>query len=269
MLFVKSDNNVKIAVEDLSCKSKRAIVMVHGWPLNNKIYEYQKNLLVEQGWRVVTLDLRGFGKSDAPTWGYSYNQMATDLYHVVSRLNLSNFVLAGFSMGGAIVLRYLGLYNGYGVSKLILLAAAAPSFTKRCDFPYGNSKQDIDQLICQIKSDRPKFAADFTQKLFVSPKSPQVLDWLKEISLAASPIATIQTAIALREEDGREDLKKVCVPTAIFHGMKDMIVPFELGLIQHKEIENSLLYAFENSGHGIFYDELESFNQYFLSFLEK
>ena len=77
------------------------------------------------------MDLRGFGKSDTPVFGYTYNQMSADIFNVVQKLKLRNFILSGFSMGGAIALRYMNIYKGFGVNKLILLSAAAPCFTQR------------------------------------------------------------------------------------------------------------------------------------------
>ena len=137
MFYIKSTNNVKIAVWDWRPEGKETVVLVHGWPLSHKIFEYQIGRLCARGCRVVAMDLRGFGESDAPAAGYSYNEMATDLHQVVCALGLGEFTLAGFSMGGAVALRYMSLFQGKGVKRLMLLAAAAPCWTQRPGFPYG------------------------------------------------------------------------------------------------------------------------------------
>jgi len=267
MLVVHVEKNVKLAVYDLNPNGKRTILMIHGWPLSGKIFEYQQEVLVKSGFRVITLDLRGMGNSDAPAHGYNYSRLATDIYQVVKTLRLSNFTLAGFSMGGAIALRYMGLFNGYGVNKLCLLAAAAPCYTIRPGFPYGVKKQKLDEYIIQASTDRPSLCQVFSQMLLHSPHSSAVKDWFKDIALMASGIGTIGTAFSLRDEDVRPDIARVCVPTAIFHGRQDKIVPFELGIIQHKSLPGSIFYTFDNSGHGIFYDELATFNEWLLEFL--
>lgn len=269
MQYVRTDDNVKIAVYDQNpggcCET---ILMIHGWPLAAAMYEYQKEALFKAGYRVITLDLRGFGRSDAPACGYTYDRMAADIYTVVRCLNLRGFTLVGFSMGGAIVLRYMARYNGYSVKKLALLAAAAPTLTQRPGYPYGVPRSAIDQWIEQASTDRPKLAADFGQMLFACPQSPELISWLGDLSLEASGVATVATARALRDEDGRADLRKVRVPTGIFHGKKDRIVPYELALVQQEGIPCATLFPFENSGHGIFYDELEDFNCCLLNFLQ-
>ena len=106
-------------------------------------------------------------------------------------------------MGGAIALRYMRLFNGFGVEQLVLLAAAAPSWTKRADFPYGLSRAYVDALIDQAATDRPQLARSFShEQLFACPQSEAVKDWFEQIALSASGIATVQCAIALRDEDG-------------------------------------------------------------------
>lgn len=269
MYYIKTDGGVKIAVEDIYPKGRHTVFFIHGWPLSRKIFEYQYNVLPSCGFRCISVDLRGFGQSDSPADGYSYNQLANDIYTVVQNANVRSMTLAGFSMGGAIALRYMTLYRGFRVSKLALLAAAAPCFTQRPDYPYGMAKEDVNQLINKIYRDRPQAVAEFGEQLFAVPHSGDLRDWFKDISWSASGHGTIQTAISLRDEDLRPDLKHVNVPTGIFHGKKDLICPYDFALQLHDSIKNSKLYTFEESGHAVFYDELEHFNEHFLGFLSE
>ena len=265
MQYIKSNDGIKIAVYDYNPKGKQTVFLIHGWPLSHKIYEYQISLLTNCGFRVVAVDLRGFGKSDTPACGYTYNQMAADIFSVVQRLKLRNFILVGFSMGGAIALRYMNIFKGFGVCKLILLSAAAPCFAQRSDFPYGKTVKEVNSLINLAETDRPQLCLNFSKQLFASPHSDAVIDWFRNIALSASGLGTIKCGIALREEDGRKDLSCVRVPAFIIHGDKDVIVSNELAEIQHKGICGSKLITLSNSGHGITYDELEKFNSIFLN----
>ena len=206
--------------------------------------------------------------SDVPGCGYSYDQMATDIYQVVKRLRLWSFTLVGFSMGGAISLRYMRLFRGYGVKKLILLAAAAPCWTQRPGFPYGLTREAVDEIICQIETDRAQYAEEFSQQLFASPHSACIIDWFRQIAMSASAIGTIECGLSLRDEDGRDDLCYVHVPTVIIHGEKDVVVSNDLAEIQHECINGSRLYTLQESDHGIMYDELEKFNDIFLHAVE-
>lgn len=264
MFYVTTCDGTKIAVYDYNPFGKKTVFLVHGWPLSHKIYDYQLECLIHAGYRVVLLDLRGFGASDNPASGYCYDTMSADIYDVVCEMNLTHFSLVGFSMGGGIALRYIRKFSGYGVDKLILLSAAAPCWTQRKGFPYGLTKQYVDELICLARTDRPQLAKNFSGQLFASPQTCEVINWFKDIALSASQIGTVKACIALRDEDGREDLSNVHVPTYIIHGAKDQVVSNDLAKIQHKCIEGSILYNLKNSGHGIMYDELEKFNQVFM-----
>lgn len=265
MFYITSTDGVKIAVYDYCPHGKQNVLLLHGWPLSHQIFEYQVNLLTNCGYRVITVDLRGFGRSDTPACGYSYDQMSTDLFQIVRRLRLKNFILVGFSMGGAIALRYMNRYNGFGVCKLILLSAAAPCFTQRPGFPYGKTMQEVNDLICLAETDRPQLCQNFSKQLLACPHSDAVVDWFRSIALSASGIGTIKCAISLRDEDCRKDLPCVHVPTYIIHGAQDMIVSNELAEIQHKCICGSKLITLPDSGHGIMYDQLEKFNAIFMN----
>lgn len=264
MHYVTSTDGTKIAVYDYNPQGKQTIFLIHGWPLSHQIFEYQINLLTDCGYRVVAVDLRGFGRSDTPACGYTYDQMSTDVFQVVRQLSLKNFILVGFSMGGAIALRYMNCYNGYGVCRLILLSAAAPCFAKKPNFPCGKPLQEVNGLIELAETDRPQLCLNFSRQLFACPHSDAVVDWFRDIALSASGIGTIKCAIALRDEDLQMDLCRVHVPTYIIHGAKDVIVSNGLAQIQHESICGSKLITLADSGHGIVYDQLEKFNSVFM-----
>ena len=264
MFYITSNDGTKIAVYDYNPREKQTIFLVHGWPLSHQIFEYQINLLTNCGYHVVAVDLRGFGRSDTPVCGYSYDQMAADLFQIIRQLCLERFVLVGFSMGGAIALRYMSRYNGFGVCRLILLSAAAPCFVQRPNFPYGKTVQEVNDLIRLAETDRPELCQNFSQQLFACPHSNAAVAWFKDIALSASGIGTIKCGIALRDEDVSNDFQCVHVPTYIIHGDQDIIVTKKLAQIQHESICGSKLITLPDSGHGIMYDQLEKFNSLFM-----
>lgn len=268
MYYIKTNDQVKIAVYEYNSKGIETVVLLHGWPLSSAIFEYQLPLLIENHYRVIALDMRGFGASDTSAGGYCYDRMAEDLYNVVCALRLQQFTLVGFSMGGAVALRYMRKFRSFGVKKLILLSAASPSLVQGPGNPCGLSKNYLDGLIQLACTDRPKLAENFSRQLFALPQSVAVIDWFRLIALSASGLGTVQGAIALREENGLDDLSCVKVPTFIIHGDKDQIVSNELAEIQHQYIGGSELFTLANSGHGVMYDQLQPFNQCFLKALQ-
>lgn len=253
------EQGVSIYVEDIG--EGKPILFIHGWPITHQMYEYQFTQLPKHGYRCIAIDLRGFGNSSYPWEGYSYNRMADDIRSIIDTLQLSNLTLAGFSMGGAIAIRYMARHLNHKVSKLLLLAAAAPSFTQRPGYPYGMTKEAVNAIILETYKDRPEMLKQFGTQFFASHITESFRAWFQSVGLDTAAWATIKCAESLRDEDLRSDLAKVNVPTTIFHGILDKICPFVFAELMNKGIHNSKLIPFEHSGHGIFYDELERFNK--------
>jgi non-heme chloroperoxidase len=158
-------------------------------------------------------------------------------------------------------------HNGYGVSKLALIAAAAPSFTKRPDFPYGLTKEDVNKLIKETYNDRPKMLQEFGDKFFFKYVTRPFSDWFFQLGLQAAGWSTAKLAASLRDESLFSDLGKICVPTLILHGIHDEICPFPLAEAQKEGIRNSKLISFENSGHGLFWEQRDKLNRELIRFI--
>jgi len=269
MFYVEVEKNVKILVQDLNSAGEKAVFFIHGWPVNHKMFEYQFNILPQYGFRCLSVDLRGFGGSDHPWEGYLYDRLADDIYKVIATLRIKELIMVGFSMGGPIAIRYMARHYGYKVCKLVLMAAAAPSFTQHPGYPYGMTKEAVNQLIIQTYKERPQMLSDFGNLFFAGQTTPNFMSWFQELGLEASGHGTIKTAESLRDADVTPDLGSIRVPTGIFHGALDKICPFEFAVILNQNIPGSELYRFEHSGHGVFYDELDRFNGTLRHFLNK
>ena len=127
--------NIDLYYEDHG--SGQPVVLIHGYPLSGASWEKQVPVLLSAGYRVITYDRRGFGRSDQPTTGYNYDTFAADLEKIVKKLKLHDFVLAGFSMGGGEVARYIGKYGSKGVAKAIFISSVPPYLLKTADNPEG------------------------------------------------------------------------------------------------------------------------------------
>lgn len=267
--YINVEKNVRLHVTDLG--QGKVVVLIHGWPLSDAMYEYQYQFLVDKGYRVIGITLRGFGKSDKPYGTYNYDVYAQDIKTVLDKLDIKDVTLGGFSMGGAISIHYVAKYNSARVSKLALFGAAAPVWTKRNDYNYGFTKEAVNELIDLSKVNRPQLLENFG-KIFGASETaltPGIANWLGTINIEASAYATTQSLIALRDTDLRTELSKISIPTAIFHGTKDVICEFQLAEQIHNGIKNSYIVKFEKSGHGLFLEELEKFNNELLVFLQK
>ncbi|MEK4484706.1 alpha/beta hydrolase [Psychrobacillus sp. FSL H8-0484] len=265
--YVKVEKGVNIYVEDVNPTSTKTILFIHGWPANHQMFEYQFDHLPALGYRCIGIDIRGFGKSCRPWDGYSYDRLADDIRVIIDTLQLEDITLAGHSMGGAISIRYMARHGGHKVSKLALFGAAAPIFTQRPNFPYGKTIEEVNTLIDATYTDRPKMVSDFGDTFFARYLTKSFQEWFQGLGLVASGNATAKCLVSLRDEDLRNDLPRIQVPTAIFHGRQDKVCPFVLGELMHASIKNSILIPFDYSGHGLFYCELDKFNQELAAFI--
>jgi pimeloyl-ACP methyl ester carboxylesterase len=267
--YIEVEPNVNLHITDAG--EGRPVVLIHGWPLSDEMYEYQYNDLINKHFRVVGITLRGFGKSDKPYGPYNYDVHVLDIKRVLGRLNIKDAVLGGFSMGGAIAVHYAAADNGAHVSRLALFGAAAPIWTQRKDFPYNLPKNAVDDLIELNYKDRPKLLSNFA-KIFSATETSLndgIGSWLSGICLSASSYATAQCLIALRDTDLRSDLGKIKIPTVIMHGKKDKICSFDLAEQMKAGISNSHIVPFENSGHSLFLEETKKFNAELIKFAGK
>ncbi len=106
----ENSGDIEIYYEDHG--SGQPVVLIHGYPLSGASWEKQLPVLLDAGYRVITYDRRGFGKSSQPARGYNYNTFAEDLHKLVTQLKLHDFILAGFSMGAVAADRY-AFFSGF------------------------------------------------------------------------------------------------------------------------------------------------------------
>jgi pimeloyl-ACP methyl ester carboxylesterase len=266
--FIEVEKNVRLHVTDLG--EGDPVVLIHGWPLSNAMYEYQYASLVKKGIRTIGISLRGFGQSDKPYGKYNYDVFADDIKVVMEELRIENAVLGGFSFGGATVIRFAAKYGNEHIRKLALFGAAAPCEVRSNDFPFGLPIEVLNSLIEMNSTDRPQLIEQFG-KLFAATETALpggIFDWLARIQLQSSQYAMEQGLLMIRDSDLREDLVKIKIPTAIFHGTLDKLCPFELAEQLHLGIKNSILIPFENSGHALFLEERDKFNNELVQFIK-
>jgi non-heme chloroperoxidase len=256
--FVSVEQGVSIYVEDINPGGSKTIVFIHGWPLSHKQFEYQFDVLPAMGYRCIGIDWRGFGKSDKPTGGYHYDRLADDIRTVIGVLQLDNFTLAGHSTGGAIAIRYMARYNGHGVSKLVLIDAAAP---------IGFTPETANKLLNETLNDRPKMLRGITDTFFFQYITAPFSDWFFQLGLQAAGWSTAAIIVLLRDEKLHADLQKILIPTLITHGIHDRVIPFAQAQELNQKIRNSFLVPFQYSGHGPFWEERHKFNRLLTEFI--
>ncbi|HKX80843.1 MAG TPA: alpha/beta hydrolase [Nitrososphaera sp.] len=254
--------------------SGRPVVLIHGWPLSGRSWERQVPALLNAGYRVITYDRRGFGESSKPTTGYDYDTFASDLHTLVTKLDLHEVALVGFSMGGGEVARYVGKYGTGRVRKAAFLAAIPPFLLKTADNPSGVDGKVFEGIKAGIAADRLSFLSGFFSNFYnvdllrgkrISDQAVQ-LSW--NIAAGASPKGTLDCVSAWLT-DFRKDLARFDIPALVVHGDSDRIVPIEASGRRTSElVKESTLAVIEGAPHGLNWTHAEDVNRSLLDFLK-
>ncbi len=255
--------------------SGRPVILIHGWPLDSRMWEYQSVFLASQGLRVVAYDRRGFGHSGQPWTGYDYDTLADDLKAVLDGLNLDGVTLVGFSMGGGEVARYMSRHGGARVAKAVLVSAVTPYLQQAPDNPAGVPPGTFDQMIEALKKDRPSFLTTFGKQFFGAgllnfTVTSEILQWASFMALHGSPKATIDCVRAFSATDFRKDMGAFRVPALVIHGDGDATVPLEKsGQLSASMIPGAELLVYKGAPHGLFFTEKDRLNQDLLAFITR
>jgi non-heme chloroperoxidase len=267
----ENSGNVDLYYEDHG--SGKPVVLIHGYPLSGASWEKQVPVLLDSGHRVITYDRRGFGKSGQPTTGYNYNTFAEDLRKLVTQLELQNFALVGFSMGGGEVARYLGKYGSKGVSKAVFISSVPPFLLKTADNPEGVDGSVFEGIQKAIVADRYAFFTDFfknfynTDLLLGKRVSEQAVQSSWNVAAGASATASL-ACVPAWHEDFRQDLTRVDVPALVIHGDADRIVPISAsGLRTAKLVKGARLVVVKDGPHCVTWTHSETVNPELVSFL--
>jgi non-heme chloroperoxidase len=270
---VGAENNAPIEIHYNDHGSGRPIVLIHGYPLDGNSWERQERQLLANGYRVITYDRRGFGRSSQPVMGYDYDTFAADLNVLLEHLDLNEVDLCGFSMGSGEVVRYLGAYGSARVRKAVLLGAIPPFALKTDDNPEGVDGKVFDDIKAAIAGDRYAFFEGFLNNFYnvdvlggtrISDRA-----WQASFNVAAgsSPFASY-ACVDTWLTDFRPDLAKIDVPVLIMHGTEDRILPFEVTAARLPAlIADCTLTPVEGGPHNIAWTYPDEVNTALLTFL--
>ena len=272
---VGQENSADIEIYYEDHGTGQPVVLIHGYPLSGRAWDKQIPVLLEAGYRVITYDRRGFGKSSQPTSGYDYDTFAADLSNLLERLALTDAVLAGHSMGTGEVTRYLGHYGSARVAKGVLLSPIPPYLLQADDNPEGLPKSLFDGFEQAAAADTPAWMKGFLDNFYnidtlrgtlVSEQAYQA-SW--NIAVAASATGAV-ACIPTWETDFRGDLSKIDVPMLVVQGDADRVLPFDkTGKRLPGLIKDMRLVVIEGGPHAIAWTHASQVNTALLDFLRE
>jgi non-heme chloroperoxidase len=264
----------KLQVDDTG-GTGRPVVLIHGWPLAGESWVNQVAALQAAGYRVITYDRRGFGRSDKPLVGYTYESLSDDLSAVLEALDLRDVTLVGFSMGGGEVASYCARYGVARLRSAVFASSVTPYMLHTKDNPDGPlSVKQAAQMAASLTTNKDAFYDEFVTEFFSVGGDLKVSDDQRKAALdmchQAGKAAALACLGTFGHTDLREDLAKVSVPSLVIHGDGDQTVPFEgSGKRTHEALAGSRLHVIAGGPHGINVSHADEFNEVLLKFLDE
>jgi len=254
------------------------VVLIHGYPLNGHSWEKQTRELLAAGYRVITYDRRGFGRSSKVGSGYDYDTFAADLNTVLETLELSDVVLVGFSMGTGELARYVARYGHERVAKLAFLASLEPFLVQRDDNPEGVPQDVFDGIAAAAKDDRYAWFTQFFKDFYNldenlgSRISQEAVTGSWNVAIGSAPVAAYAVVPAWIE-DFRSDVDAVRAagkPTLILHGTKDNILPIDATARRFRmAVPDADYVEVEGAPHGLLWTHADEVNAALKEFLRR
>jgi len=277
-ITVGTENSADIELYYEDHGTGQPVVLIHGYPLSGASWERQTRALLEAGYRVITYDRRGFGASSKPTVGYDYDTFAADLDALLTTLDLSDVVLAGFSMGTGEVGRYIGKYGTARVGKAAFLASLEPYLLHGDDNPTGVPQSVFDGIEQAARADRFAWYTGFFNDFYNldenlgSRISQEAVTASWNVAVDSAPNAAY-AVVSSWIEDFRDDVKAVAasgVPSLILHGTADRILPIDAtGRPFHAVLPDADYVEVEGAPHGLLWTHADEVNEALLTFLAK
>lgn len=267
----KNSGGLELYYEDSG--EGKPVVLIHGWPLSCDSWEKQAAALTRAGYRVITYDRRGFGRSSRTYRGYDYETLAQDLMVLVDKLDLRHATLVGFSMGGGEVARYLGRYGSERVEKAVFISCVTPCLLKAADNPEGLDASVFEGIEKAIMADRPAFLSKFLNDFYNADilkgtlVSEQAIQSAWNVASGAAAKATLD-CVASWGTDFRKELATIKIPVLVIHGDADRILPIaNTGNRMPEAVKGARLETIAGGPHGITWTHAEEVNRELLAFL--
>lgn len=276
LITVGTENSTDIELYYEDHGTGQPVVLIHGYPLDGASWEKQAVALLEAGYRVITYDRRGFGKSSKPSGGYDYGTFAADLNTLLSTLDLNNSVLVGFSMGTGEVARYLSTYGSARVARAVFLGSLEPFLLQTDDNPGGVPQSVFDGLTEAVTADRYAFFTEFFKNFYNSDTflgTPRLSQEAVDASWNTAAGAGATASVAAQPTwltDFRGDIPRIDVPALIVHGTADNILPIDsTGRLFAKALPSADYVEIDGAPHGMLWTHAAEVNQALLAFLRK
>ncbi len=236
-------------------KNPETLIFLHGWAEHQKIWREQIEFF-KNNYQLLTLDLRGFGFSSKPTYGYSIKQQANYLHELIGSLEIHEYWVIGHSLGGMITLKYCEKF--FEEMKGAVLISTTSYFPTKLSVWRNLGAFFIQNTLKQMWQRTLKSTSLERQRSIIQ-------DLIQDVD---SVPLYVSAACGLAVLNSKFHLKSILCPILIIIGENDSLTPVELSKKMHEKLPNSQLTIIQGAGHLPFIEKSEEINlimaQFFL-----
>lgn len=239
------------------------VILLHGFCENSDIWSGLQNQLSKK-FRVITLDLPGFGASPLPDYPFSLVDIAAEIKRFLDSIHLNEYVLIGHSLGGYIALALSRKYSQHVLGLGLFHSSAFEDDDEK--------KVNRTKLMEFIKKNGIKtFIRSFIPSLFYKENVGKLNDVIRNLKRSAERTradSVVQYARAMRDRKGSEDLlKEFSKPVMFIVGEEDESVTLEKSMAQAMMPKNSHLLRLPDTGHMGMFERPHETTRFIMGFL--
>jgi pimeloyl-ACP methyl ester carboxylesterase len=266
MAYLEREKQRRVYYEDYG-SGDQAVVLIHGWGASLRTWDYTLPMLCDAGHRVVLMDHRGCGGSDKDFSDFSIEAIASDVVALVSELGLTQVVLNGWSLGGAVVVQ-AAADLGARCSGVVLTCGASPTYIQKPDFPHGGDPSAMGETMAAMRANRPEFLWGLTQGVAATPLPEATLRWMWQIFMDSSPAAGASLA-ALEPLDQRQLIGTLACDILSCVGTGDVVVDPAIGRAVPQFNRRATVVEFEGCGHAPHIEAPDKYNAELMKFVSR
>jgi pimeloyl-ACP methyl ester carboxylesterase len=263
---VEGGGELKLHVREWGKPNAQPILFIHGWSQNHLCWSKQCEGPLAGEFRLVSIDIRGHGQSDAPLAAENYTTgalWADDVNNVIEALNLEKPILVGWSYGGLIISDYIRSYGDEDIAGVNFVGAAVGIGARWFGTRIGPGFLDYAPLACSEDQTVALNAAlnairDFLHVCFVKPIAAGEMELAMGWNMLVHP--QVRANLIGREEDFTPDLAKMKKPVLVTYGDADTLaLPSMVKVIQNS-VQKCQTSEYPGVGHAPFIEEPVRFN---------
>ncbi|WP_069160642.1 alpha/beta fold hydrolase [Nocardia altamirensis] len=238
----------------------RPLVLLHGWAANLRCWGRAADDLAAR-FRVLAVDLRGHGYSDAPAAGYDDpKNWAADVAAVLAAEGIeSDAILLGWSYGGIVLSDYLTAYGTGAIAGVVFTGATANIGRGVPGGTTGPAMQAAIPGVFEESAGRAVRAFGAFGNANTGPGADKGADAQRLFGTSLATAPSVRKALFYRTVDNTETLRALDIPVLVLHGTDDQVVPIENARFIYEAVPDARASFWEGAKHGLFLEDRARF----------